>query len=329
MNLQLRTDDRGIAAGAAAVLLAVFVYLLLVRFDEKWGPGIDLLISGAAAAALLALALRLTDADRPAGGTAAAGEAGRAGGVVAPRGWVSAMLVAAFALTALALFSLADILGANTDDLDSSTITWIALVLAVGFAGLSLRTGSAICTFLAAVAAVVGVTAAVDWIFSPEAATTFRWVLLILAVVLAAAGVALRDERPRHGTVLVAAAGLTILGIALSYTGELFIVGEGEAGENASTWWELVVLAGGVGLAAYAILTREPGPGYIAAAVLASFVLIARSSGDEPSIIGWPIVLLVLTALAAAAAFRPGDDRGAATTPPRDGPGESAHEVRL
>jgi peptidoglycan/LPS O-acetylase OafA/YrhL len=308
MNLNLvARGDRGPLAGVAAVLLAVSVYLLLGRFDEKWGPGIHLVLAGAAAAAVLVLALRQTE------GRFAADQ---------PTGWTSAMLVAGFALSAWALLNLADILGGSKDEPAAGTITWIALLLALAFAAFSMRFDSAICAFLAAVAAVIAVVAAVQWIFEPEEPTTFRWVLLVLAVVLAVAGAAVRDARPRHGTLLIDVAGLSILAIVVTYVGVFFSFSTTINGDNTSTWWELVVLAGGVALAAFSIMSREPGPGYIGALVLAGFVVMAVSSGDEPSIIGWPLVLLLLTAAAFAAAFRPGDE-------PEQRRDETVHEVRL
>ena len=146
-------DDRGRFAALAAVLVAVFVSSLLTR-NEDLGAGVDLLLTGVPAALALAVALA-----RPR-------EAGP------PPGWVSALLVVGFVLSTGALFSLADVLGADTSDAASSTVTWIALVLGGAFGFVAVRRNSAVWTFLAAVSLVVAVVAAVDWIFSPESATT-------------------------------------------------------------------------------------------------------------------------------------------------------------
>ena len=58
--------------------------------------------------------------------------------------------------------------------------------------------------------------------------------------------------------------------------------------------WELLLLGAGWGLIAYAGVDREPGPGYLGFFVLASFVLIAGPDVTDPSILGWPLVLLLL-----------------------------------
>ena len=303
MNRMLAVDDdRGRLAGLAAVLLAVFVFLLLTRFE--WAAGVELIISGVAAAALLVPLLTL---DRPAADP--------------PPGWLSAILVAAFALEFGFLISLADVLGANTDDVASGTLVWIAIVLTGTFLVLSQRHNSAVCTLLAAASAVVGVLAAIDWIFSPEAATTFRWVLFVEALALFAAGYALYEPRGRHGVVLVVLSGVAIVAIAFTYAGALFVLTEGEGGENVTAWWEIVMLLFGVSIAAFAAFTREPGPGYAAAAVLLAFAALANF-GAEEKFLGWPLVLLVLTAAAIAAFLR-----GAA--PPATGPGDTTREVRV
>ncbi|HEV2812124.1 MAG TPA: hypothetical protein VGW10_02630 [Solirubrobacteraceae bacterium] len=340
-------DDRGRFAGLAAILAALFVYALLSR-NEDWSAFVDLLLTGVPAAALLAVAV------------------GRAPEAGPPPGWVSAMLVAGFALSVGALFSLADLLGANTDDLQSSTATWVALILAGVFGYIALRRNSAICTLLAAGSAVVALLTAVDWIFSPEKTSTFRYVLLVEGLVLLAAGIALyrdrdgafgagartadttagaaavhagdhrRDpDRGRHGVVLTVLAGIAVLGLALTFAVDFIaplFAGEGEGGGEGVAWgWEIVVLAFGIGLAAFSAVTREPGPGYAAALLLSAFISLIAIAED--GFFGWPLVLLLLLLGAAAAALRPGDGppgarvgTGTGEGPP---PAETTREVRL
>ncbi len=332
-------DDRGRFAGLAAVLLAVFAFVLLAR-NEDWKAGVDLLVTGIPAALVLTAAIARRRHEGP------------------PPGWISAMLVAGFALSTVALFSLADLLGANTDDLESSTVTWIAVLLAAGFAFIALRRDSAICTLLAAAAAVVAVVAAVDWIFSPEGTTTIRYVLLVEGIVLLAAGIALYrrrgghigDDRQiggdrhagaaghhggwRHGVVLTVLSGLVIVTLALTFAQDFLTPifgGEDESIGEVAWGWELVVLVFGLALAAFAAVTREPGPGYAAALLLLTFVTLA-AAGD--GFVGWPLVLLVLVVAAIAGAVarprgraRRDADAGAAAAA-RPGP-DDPHEVRL
>ena len=295
-------EDRGRLAGLAAVLLALFVFLLLSRFD--WSAGVEMIISGLASSAVLAVAMMV---QRPAGDV--------------PPGWLSAILVAGFVLEILFLVSLADVFGANTDDIQSGTIVWITLWLAGVFFLLSQRHNSAVCTLLAAGSVAVGLVAAVDWIFSPEAATTFRWVLLLEAIALFAAGFVLYEPRGRHGVVLVVLSGVAILGIAVTYVGLLFVLGDSGSGEKVNAWWEIVTLLFGLALAFFAAHTREPGPGYAAAAVLAAFASLANLGADE-KFLGWPLVLLVLTGAAIAAFLR-------GPAPPASAPAETTREVRV
>ena len=72
------------------------------------------------------------------------------------------------------------------------------------------------------------------------------------------------------------------------------------------TWWELVIAAVGFGLVAYAGVDREPGPAYLGFALLAAFVVLAGlPSSDGASIVGWPLLLLLLGGAAVAAGLRP------------------------
>ena len=304
-------DDRGLLAAVAAIFLGLFVSQLLSRFPD-WAAGVDLAIVGVAALLVLGPAVALEPRPGP------------------PPGWLSALLVVGFGLTAGSLFILADLLGANTDDLETSTATWIAVILALAFAFIAIRRDSAICTFLAALAAVTAVLTGLDWIFSPDGVSTYRYVLLGLGLLLAAAGAYLfrRHEAPRrrHSVLLVVLSGLVILGLAGTLPEGLggFFFDEGGS-EGVKPTWEAIVLAFGVGLAAFAAWTREPGPGYVAAALLFAFLTFAAMGADE-KFLWWPLALLVAALAALAAFLRPGgrDDR-----PPREDPADVSREVRL
>jgi hypothetical protein len=121
----------------------------------------------------------------------------------------------------------------------------------------------------------------------------------------------------RTGVMLVAAAGITV--IASYYTFGIGLVFG--VGENLGWGWELITLLQGVALAAYAATQLERGPGYLAFFVLLLFAstaaIVATDAGsfifegDEPvveepdvSLIGWPLVLLIGTIVAAAAGLR-------------------------
>ncbi|HEX8087029.1 MAG TPA: hypothetical protein VF529_22315 [Solirubrobacteraceae bacterium] len=308
-------EDRGRFVGLAGVLLAVFVFVLIAR-NSDWSAFVKFLIFGVTGAAVIAPAYLIPQREGP------------------PPGWLSALLVAGFALTAGFWVSLADLLGANTDDLASSTVTWISILLAAEFAFLSLRRDSAVCTLLAAGAAVVALLAFIDWVFSPDGPSTFRYVAIVEGLVLVAAGVALYRERGRHAVVLTVLSGIVILGMALSFGGALFIETPfGGGGPEGVGWgWELVVLLFAVGLTAFAAMSREPGPGYAAAALFVAFVAI--TTVGEDGFIGWPLLLLLATG-GAIAAFLMGPDRPgpaattATTTTPATPTAETTRETRL
>jgi hypothetical protein len=67
-----------------------------------------------------------------------------------------------------------------------------------------------------------------------------------------------------------------------------------------------VLVLTGVALCAFAALDRVAGPGWIGAIVLAVFVLMS-SEVEDPSIVGWPLVLILAVALLLAALLRPRD----------------------
>ena len=120
------------------------------------------------------------------------------------------------------------------------------------------------------------------------------------------------------GTMYVAAAGVSV--IASYYTTGLTFVFSG--GESGLGWgWELITLLEGIALAAYAALRLERGPGYLAFFVLGLFAVSAAVvsteesgfifEGDEPvveepsvTLVGWPLVLMIATVVAAAAGLR-------------------------
>src|SRR5204862_3789151 len=102
------------------------------------------------------------------------------------------------------------------------------------------------------------------------------------------------------------AAGLAAVALALTFAADTLIRFDGAPARGVGAGWELFLLACGFGLAAYAAVDREAGPGYIGVLVLALFVLIAGPAGrDGASLIGWPIVLLLMAGGMLAIGLRP------------------------
>jgi hypothetical protein len=281
---------RAAILAAGAIALTVAIVLIDERFTDTWAAGPRLLVTGAAAAFLLAVAFAAPDEPDQ------------------PRPWLSTVLVCCFVLSLFALGNLADALGADGEFNGSGTLTWVALALTGLFAAFAVRRDSAVCTLLAGIMAVVTVLAFTDWAFDPSnVAKPWRWILLVATAAFLAAGAALRAERPRHAIALVDVAALTALGLAVAVAIDVVagLFGDGGGSGNVAWGWELCVLAAGGAVAGFAILWRAAGPGYLAAAVLLAFVFMAASGDDDPSLIGWPIVVLVIAVAALGTALRP------------------------
>ena len=303
---------RGDQVAAGVVVLATFIYVLETRFGHAWGPGIRLVIDAAATFFAGALAVQSpVEGERP-------------------RAYQSILYVATFFLALALLKNLADVLGANNPISAAGTIVWVGLVLMVLCVWFSARRNSAIMTLLGAISFALVVEAFVDWVFSPNGVSTFRWILLLLIGAFALASLNQRGPRPRHGVQLVNAAGLAAIVLGLTFALELVfsglasVLGGAAAGSHgAGTGWELFLLACGFGLIAYAAVDREAGPAYLGVIVLALFVAIAAPrSASGASLIGWPIVLLLMAGAMLVVGLRPSrplpppPDAGAPPPPP-------------
>jgi hypothetical protein len=203
----------------------------------------------------------------------------------------------------LALLRAARVLGADFDTfLPTATIAWTAALEAAVAALVAVRRSSAIAALIAAVAAGVAVLSDWDAVFDPDSVTPFRWLLLAMAIVFALASLPLRGISLRHAVQMVNAAGLAILAVALVHpvAGGLF----GLSLAELPGFWKLVMVAGGFGLVAYAAADRAPGPAYLGALVLATFVVYVGATGEE-TLLWWPFLLLAVGLTAMAVGLRP------------------------
>ena len=307
----LRPDpERGTLVAAAVTALTLTVLVINSRFEDEWGQGIHFLYTALAAAVVIGMA---------------AGSARPAGGEDRPATWQSALFVASFVLFIGTLSTLADILGSDGVFESPGTTVWVGLLTIGLLAWFVTGWNSGISTLLAAVTLAVVVVSFVDWVFDPEDTDTFRWILLLIALGFMAVGLSRRRTEPHHAVGWMNAAGLAVLAIALTFAFEAFaaaftIFGDGGSSfESPGTGWELVVLAGGAILIGYSVNTAQAGPGYLGVANLLAFAALAASpSEDGPSLIGWPIVLLLITVALFAISRRNGGT--AAGVPVRPGP---------
>jgi hypothetical protein len=113
----------------------------------------------------------------------------------------------------------------------------------------------------------------------------------------------------------------------------------GTDGEGQSVVWDIWLLLISLGLVAYGAVMHARGPAYVgfvglfAFALLQGFEVNARLEGDEPdmSFAGWPLVLLLIGAVAMAAGVigrrpPPAGARVPAGTPPPEP--ETTYDVR-
>jgi hypothetical protein len=195
---------------------------------------------------------------------------------------------------------------------------------------------SAVCTLIAALAAIVAVEEFVTWVFQPHGTGTFRAMLVVLTLAFAAGAVRLRDRERAHSVQLVNAGGIASLLLGLELTAGLVLTTVVRASGSLVTFtnaphvgfgWKLFLLGVGFGLIAYAGVDRERGPAFIGVAVLGVFALLTGfpSSGNG-SLVGWPLFLLVIGAVGLVIGLRP---RRPLPPPPHESTATSSETVPL
>lgn len=178
-------------------------------------------------------------------------------------------------------------LGGSLDEIPPD---WVLVTASLAVAALALwpalERNSAIS--LLASALLVGVTLV---IITPDA--IIRPLLLAYALGLLLASLALREPARRHAEVLLDAGGLAVAAMA-------FVDGFGLP--DLAAFWELVLLAGGLGLVAFGALDRSPGPAYVG---VLNLLLFIASASTGTTLWVWPLFLLVGGLIMLAAGLRP------------------------
>ena len=287
--------ERGPVLAAGGVLLAAAVLMLDVRFDDKWATGVHLLIELVAFAVIIGIAWLSPLADRP-------------------LAYQATLALTALVVLVPLLFRVADVLG--VDDPGSGTLIWIAAVFTAVAWAATLRFDSVGAAILVGVGASLFVLAVIDKVFDPEGVQTFRWVVTLLSAAFAGAAASLmRSERPKFAVAAVDVSGLLIVALALTFAASRIAAtvtpfgnspGQGAPGFG----WKLVLIVGSLAVIAYAALTRERGPAFIGTLALGLSVFVIAESGDEPSVIGWPLVLLLAAGAALFSGLRPAGGNG-------------------
>jgi len=281
------------------VLLLLALGAIEIRMDAEWDTGIFLVMDLVGAVIVFGWALLAAGAPIPGAAVREAQDRSL------PDGPTTALLVAGLSFVLLVIVNLADLLGAEGG---AGSVVWTSLLFAAVAAYPGWRLHSPVSALISSAALGVAFLALIEWIFDPEGLTTFRYMLLLLAIAYAAVAFLIHSDRPRHSVQHVSAAGLAIVLLASSIFVPLiegvffgFGLGDGPGGFNGPAGWELISLIGASAVIAYAVAMREPGPGYIGAIGLVVATTAAALPEEQASLVGWPLVLLV-AALAAVAA---------------------------
>lgn len=279
---------RGDLIAAAVVPLTVAVVMINVRMNSTWAAGIHLVLTALACGLVLGMGL-LSEVEPD-----------------EPRAYQVVLYLTGLTLLAVALYRVAQVLGVHDPLAASGTLTWTAAAFAAFAAVPAWGRGSPVCVLVEVVAGGLALEAFVDWVFDPHGPSTGRYVLLLLIAVYVAAHLQMRERRPRHAVQLVNAAGLATIVLALTFVGALPFAGVGGGASGPGAGWELVLVALGFGLVAFASVDRQPGAAYLGFAVLALFaILVGRPGSDRASLVGWPLLLLLLAGAGIAAGLRP------------------------
>ena len=267
---------------AYGVVLAVAGLTLMdVRFTDRWSGGAQLAIDGGVFVVLYALAAR-------------------GGRTAEPTTHRSALLLASLVMLALALSHLTEVLGED-EQFGGESILWASAAFAVIAAATGVVFRSAACTMAAALGAGVLTIAIVAEALEPSDEDDYRWAAAVFYAVACAAGYALRaaGER-RHSAQLVTAAAIALILFGLA-ADTFFPFEEGEGYFILDRGWEALLIVGSLVVLAFALFFRARGPGW--AGFVALLIALETVTGEEATLLVWPLFLLGGAALLMIAAW--------------------------
>ena len=235
------------------------------------------------------------------------------------RPWRAVVLVLGIVLVPLTLLQFVALIGGSPDD--SLNQAWIFAATA-GVAALSaLRARLPFAALLAALAGLVAFISLWDKILDPSG-RGLRQLMVIAALLLIAGAVVLRRRAFPYAGELVTAAGIAAVGAGIFGAGAVLVkmaiadsLGAFEIGGLGGLFqqehWNLFLLVVSIALIVYGTAIAARGPVYVGGFGLFSFVLTigselaSRASGGRPdgSLIGWPLLLILLGAAGIAAGF--------------------------
>jgi hypothetical protein len=235
-------------------------------------------------------------------------------GALAP--WASVYLVFALVFVPLVLFQFVELVDGDTGA--PLNVFWIFLVTAAAAGAAALLAGVRYQLLLGSIALIVSWSALWDEIIGlGDSLGTYRGLLIILSALLlgGAVGLYLLDREGGLGrpSELVTGAGISAVtgagGISfLVVFSEATLTGLPVA--RPSTLWNLVLLVVALLLILGGTRFGFRGPAYVGAIGLFIFVFVVgldfRSDDPDNSLVGWPLVLLILGAIAFAVSMIPG-----------------------
>jgi hypothetical protein len=263
------------------VFLTAAIVMIQVRMEDAWAHGVQFAIAGVCFLLLFALAFGggLGEDDRPSAAQ-------------------STLLVSGLVLLVATTVRFGQVTVGRHNAVHPGTVVWLATLYALIALFASVKRRSAVCLLAAAVALGVAAVEFVEWIDSSSSIgdNGYRWIFFGLMLLYGAVAVALRGSWRRHGAQMVNASMIALLAL-LEATSALIVV-EGIGG-RPSTWWRIVVIVGALAGVVYGLWTRERGPSWLGGtALLFSVAAVGIPAASGGSLVGWPLILLVLATLA-------------------------------
>lgn len=235
------------------------------------------------------------------------------------RPWRAVVLVLGIVLVPLTLLQFVALLGGSPDD--PLNRAWIFAASAVVAALAALRARLPFAALLAALAALIAFVSLWDKILDPSG-RGIRQLMVIAAILLIAGAVVLRRRGFPYAGELVTAGGVAavlagVLGagaviVKMAVADSLGAFGvSGLGGLLQQEHWNLFLLVVSVALIVYGTAIAARGPVYVGGFGIFFFVvsigseLASRASDGRPdgSLVGWPLILILLGAAGIAAGF--------------------------
>jgi hypothetical protein len=329
---RLRPEQRDYLRISGAVALAAGTLALFIRKSshDQWGSFGRLLVLLIPCVVLYGLGLGMGDtATRPT--WLAPVDAGLL--VRAKRSapaWQSVSVVLGVILIPFVFFQFLDAVGGNTGD--SLNAAWIFLATASVALYAAFATGVSYASLLGALSLVIAWLAFCNKLLNPSA-STFRWLLIVIAVGLVVAARELERYEIRQAPEFVTGAGLAavaagvlgLIGAAVSFLGTSIARSFGTtstpvSGLRQHQEWDILLVVAALLLIWYGSRRGVRGPTYVGGLALAAFIvsvgleLTSLFAGKGPStgdFIGWPALLLIVGIGGLAGGFwRPRADVG-------------------